>query len=228
MLSPATSILPRVIVALCTLSAVSSAAWGCDGPREVREADLAAIERFVAGRRMSVLSFTGYSGAGYQDPEAMLAQASRILDDSDPRTMLVNIGATAVGIGAVYEVAKRKGFSTMGIVSRLARDEGVALSKCVDVVFFVPDDTWGGLLPGSTQLSPTSAAIVAVSTSLVAIGGGDVTRDEMLAARAAGKPARFIPADMNHAIAHKKARDHGQPAPADFRGSAHAALNAVP
>jgi shikimate kinase len=76
----------------------------------------------------------------------------------------------------------------------------------------------------SARLSPTSAAIVAKSDSFVAIGGGDVARDEMLAARRAGKPVIFIPADMNHRIAREKARQDGLPEPTDFRGSAHAVL----
>jgi hypothetical protein len=171
-----------------------------------------------------VLTFTGYSGSGYQDPGAMMEQASRLLDKLDPLTTLINIGATAEGIGAVYAIAKRKGFTTMGIVSTLARDEQVTLSTCVNYVFYVKDTTWGGRLPGSDRLSPTSNAIVENSTSFVAIGGGEVTRDEMLAARQTGKPVTFIPADMNHEIARQKAKKKGHVAPSDFRGSAHEAL----
>jgi hypothetical protein len=52
-----------------------------------------------------------------------------------------------------------------------------------------------------------------------------VTRDEMLAARKAGKRITFVPADMNHKIAREKARSKGQPEPTDFRGSAHEALS---
>jgi hypothetical protein len=172
-----------------------------------------------------VLTFTGYSGAEYEDPAAMLKHAARILDRENPATTLVNIGATKMGIGAVYELAKRKGFTTMGITSTLARDEKVALSEHVDHVFYVHDTHWGGRLPGSDQLSPTSAAMVQCSTSCVAIGGGDVTRDEMLAARKDGKPVTFIPADMNHKIACANARNKGEPEPTDFRGSAHEALS---
>ena len=51
-----------------------------------------------------------------------------------------------------------------------------------------------------------------------------LTRDEMLAARRAGKPVTFVPADMNHTIAREKAGKRGEPAPADFRGAAHSAL----
>jgi hypothetical protein len=218
------------IVLIAVLCAACAAAPGavdvCDGPRETREATLESIQDFAQGRKMTVLTFAGYSGSQYQDPAAMLKQASRILDGQDPAKTLINIGATEVGIGAVYELAKQKGFTTLGIVSTLARDEKVPLSSCVDYVFYVQDSTWGGQVPETGNLSPTSAAIVAVSSSFVAIGGGDVARDEMLAARQAGKPVTFIPADMNHEIAREKARKKGQPEPTDFRGSAHPALAA--
>lgn len=62
------------------------------------------------------------------------------------------------------------------------------------------------------------------SSSLVGIGGGDVARDEMLAAQARGKAVTFIPADMNHQVARERAEKRNQPVPRDFRGSAHAAL----
>lgn len=190
-----------------------------------REATIEEIRAFVRAQGRHVLTFTGFSGAGYEDTAAMLAQADRVLAHHDPARTLVNIGATAEGIGAVYALARRRGFPTMGIVSTRARDEGAALSPDVQRVFYVDDPTWGGLLPdGSGRLSPTSQAIVELSAELVAIGGGAVTRDEALAARRAGRPVRFIAADMAHAAAVEKARRAGQPVPADFRGEAHAAL----
>ncbi len=173
---------------------------------------------------MSVHTFAGYSGAEYEDPNAMLEEAARILDGQDPAETLINIGATKVGIGAIYELAKKRGFTTMGIASTLARDEEVPLSPCVDHVFFVKDTQWGGKVPGTEDLSPTSAAMVESSTSFVAIGGGETARDELLAARRAGKSVRFIPADMSHEIAREKARKKGAPDPTDFRGPAHDAL----
>jgi hypothetical protein len=210
---------------ICWVLPATTAANGCNEEVAVHEGGVDAIKDFIAERQAEVLTFEGYSGSRYQHPDAMLQHASRILDGKDPARTLINIGATAIGIGAVYEIAKRKGFTTMGIVSTLARQENAALSPCVDHVFFVEDETWGGLLPGTGQLSPTSQAIVDNSTSLVAIGGGDVARDELLAARRAGKPVDFIPADMNHEIARAKARKKGRPEPDDFRGSAHVALS---
>jgi hypothetical protein len=197
-------------------------ASACQGPKEAREADRAAIEAFVQGRR--VLTFAGYSGAGYEHPEVMLERATDFLKSENPAQTLVNVGATEAGIGAVYEVAKRMGFTTMGVVSTLARDESVTLSKCADHVFFVEDATWGGRLPDIGELSPTSEAIVALSALMVGIGGGDIARDEMLAAKERGRPVIFIPADMNHAVARAKAAKRGDPEPTDFTGSAHKAF----
>ena len=218
----------RAALITCCLAFVPGTACACDGPQEVRVATPSSIRSFIDDRKMDVLTFTGFSGARYENPGAMIAHASQLLDGRAPEKTLVNIGATAEGIGAVYEIAKQKGFTTMGIVSTLARDEHVALSQCVDYVFFVEDETWGGRIEGTGHLSPTSTAMVESGTSFVAIGGGDVTRDEMLAARQAGKPVIFIAADMNHQIAREKARKKGRPAPVDFKGAAHRALAEVP
>lgn len=196
----------------------------CPSAPQLHDATSASIAAFVQRTGLKVLTFTGYSGAGYEDVQTMREHASRILAASSPRRVLVNIGATAEGIGEVYELAKRRGFTTIGIVSSLARREQVPLSACVDHVFFVKDETWGGLSPGSSKLSPTSQAIVDNSSSLVGIGGGDVARDEMMAAQGRGKAVTFIPADMNHQTARARAQKRNQPAPREFRGSAHAAL----
>lgn len=187
---------------------------------ELRSANSVQIGEALGAIGRRVLTFLGYSDSGYEDPAAMLEAASRILDGLDPRATLVNIGATAGGIGAVYELARRRGFMTCGIVSSQAREQGVPLSAFVDIVFFVEDDGWGGLQAGSQRLSPTSRAIVDHSDMVVAIGGGVVARDEFEGARRAGKPTRFIDAEMNHAAARDAARRKGLPEPTDFRGAA--------
>jgi hypothetical protein len=204
------------------LAVMPASAQTCANAPVQREATSMQIQDFVRAKNKRVLSFVGYSGAGYEDPAAMRAAAEHVLSQHDPTRTLVNIGGTAVGIGAVYELAKRRGFATMGIVSTLARDSGDALSPCVDWVFFVRDDRWGGLLPGSTQLAPTSEAIVANSAELIAIGGGEIARDELRGARRAGKLLSYFPTDMNHRIAIDKAAAKGQSAPTDFRSAVDA------
>lgn len=196
----------------------------CTGTPLTREADAATVVAQVRAGGRQVLSLHGFSGAGYQDPAAMLALAGRLLDAEDPARVALSIGGTAEGIGAVYALAKARGFATLGIVSTQARAAQVPLSPCVDVVYLVPDGLWGGLDPATGRLSPTSQAIVAAGDRFVAIGGGDIARDELLAARRLGKPVQAFAADMDHALARDKARRQGAPAPVDFRGSAHPAL----
>jgi hypothetical protein len=183
-----------------------------------------AARRFFAERGKTVLTFLGYSGSGYEDEAVMVAHAVLMLNEADPRTTLVNIGATPGGIGAVYALAQRLGFETTGIVSTQARASGVEMSAFVDAVFEVQDDTWGGFIKGTTRLSPTSEAMVDCSDRLVAIGGGEVARDELLVAQQRGKPTQFIAADMNHAAARARAARAGLPEPTDFSGPAAAAL----
>jgi hypothetical protein len=205
-----------------------AAAAACQSPERVMGATPAQVRSHFAADGREVVSFLGYSGAGYEDPAAMLAQAGRILGRLDPKRAVINIVATADGIGAVYPLAKQRGFATTGIVSMEAARSGAELSPCVDLVFFVDDSTWGGYLPGTQTLLPTSEAMVTSSGRLFAIGGGDVARDELLAARSLGKPVTFIPADMNHVQAVKKAAHRGDPWPTDFGGAAVLAMQAAP
>ena len=216
------------LLALCALFACVQPlhAQACGPAPAGREATSPQIGAWLRERGLQVLTFVGYSGAGYEDPGAMLAAAGEVLARHDPARTVVNIGATEAGIGAVYALARQRGFHTIGIVSTLAREAGEALSPCVEQVFFVRDTQWGGRLPGSTQLSPASAAIVAHSAEIVAIGGGDIARDELRGARAAGVPVSFFAADMNHALARDKARAKGEPEPTDFGGSARMAFTA--
>ena len=182
------------------------------------------IVAFFADKRMNVLTLLGYSAAEYEDKPAMLAHVERVLDQHESRATIVNIGATRQGIGAAYEIAKRRGFSTSGIVSTLAKDVRAELSPCVDFLFYVLDTTWGGFLKGTERLSATSTAMVESSDRLVAIGGGPIARDEFIAATRRGKSTLFIPADMNHALASEQAARSNRPVPTDFRGALAEAL----
>jgi hypothetical protein len=100
-------------------------------------------------------------------------------------------------------MAKSKGFVTTGIVSSQAKQHNVKLSPYADYVFYVKDATWGGFVAGTKELSPTSKAMVENSDIIIGIGGGEVARDELIAAKRLEKKVRFIPADMNH----QKARE---------------------
>jgi hypothetical protein len=195
-------------------------AQGCDQPTTAKEATLEEIRLYYGSKHMRVLTFLGYSGAGYENKAVMLDEATRVLDEFEPKSTIVNIGATPEGIGTVYETAKRKGFLTTGIVSTQAKVANVKLSPCVDVVFYVSDAAWGGFIPGTDRLAPTSKAMVENSDVIVAIGGGEVSRDELIAAKRLNKKVRFVPADMNHEVARERARRKGQSAPTDFRGAA--------
>lgn len=207
-------------VGIFSLLIFLNSASACELTTSVKNASIDDIRAFFKSQKKEVITFVGYSGAEYEDKMAMLEKAGLILDEFDASKTIVNIGATAEGIGAVYELAKRKGFVTTGIVSSQAKKYNAALSPCVDYVFYVEDDSWGGFLKGCDRLSPTSDAMVENSDVLIGIGGGEVGRDELLAAKHSGKEVRFIPADMNHQKAREKAQKKGLPAPTSFGGAA--------
>jgi hypothetical protein len=178
-----------------------------------------AVIAFFMSQGKTVLSFYGYSGMGYEDEEALLRIAQKILSGYSQEGTLVNIGVTSVGIGAIYPLAKSMGFETAGIVTSLALEYPEGISDTVDHICFVTDQRWGGNLPDSNELSPTSRAMVECSDILVGIGGGGISEAEMLAGKAQGKPVHFYPAEMNHARAIHYAKRMGLPPPESFWGS---------
>jgi hypothetical protein len=213
-------LLRSITIGILTLWIFSLGAAACDLATTVKDATVNEIKSFFESQKKDVITFVGYSDAEYEDKTAMLEKARRILEKYDSSKTIVNIGATPEGIGAVYELAKRSGFLTTGILSTRAKKYNAALSACVDYVFYVEDATWGGFIEGSNRLSPTSTAMVENSDVLIGIGGGEVGRDELTAAKRSGKAVRFFPADMNHPKAREKAKKKGLPEPTDFGGAA--------
>jgi len=203
-----------ILAVLCSYSAQSPA----DGPESGTSPT--EVKRFFDLRGKIVISFVGYSDAGYEDAERMLDEARSVLSVHSPKKTIVNIGATSSGIGAVYRLAKQLGFETTGIVSTEARKYKAEISPHVDRVFYVTDDAWGGFKENTQVLTPTSQAMVQCSDIIIGIGGGPVARDEMIAAKREGKTVKYIPADMNHKAAMDKARKKGLPLPTDFKGAA--------
>jgi hypothetical protein len=180
----------------------------------------AKARAFFSAQGKTVLTLLGFS-ASYETENIMLQLVKVVLSGYSPETTLVNIGATEGGIGAAYSLAKSLGFTTTGIVSTKALDEGAKISEAVDYVCFIADEQWGGKLPDSNELSPTSKAMVACSDVMIGIGGGEISRDEMAAAKEQGKPVYFYPAEVSHAWAIQRAQRMGLPNPDSFWGEAH-------
>jgi hypothetical protein len=176
---------------------------------------------FIRGRGKMTLTFYGYSGMGYEDEQGMLQTVRHVLNQYRPEKTLVVIGATTVGIGAAYRVAKAMGFETAGIVTTRALAYPQGISEACDHICFIKDSQWGGKLPHSEELSPTSRAMVDCSDIMIAIGGGNISRDEVVEGRKLGKPFEYFPAEMNHeAWTQYTGRADGPP-PESFLGSLH-------
>jgi hypothetical protein len=197
-------------------------------PEEMRRVvgwTMKAEDAFLFFRKLQkrVISLFGYSSP-YEDEGSMLKIVREELSRFSPETHLVNIGATMGGIGAAYPLAKSMGFLTTGIVSSLATQYADQVSADVAHICFIADTSWGGKLPNSDALAPTSQAMVACTDIFIGIGGGEITRDELRAGQALGKPVTFHPAEVNHEWARKRAEKNNQPPPTSFWGPAHAAL----
>jgi hypothetical protein len=183
--------------------------------------------KYFNAQKKHVVTIGGYSAAEYQRPKTELREIIRkYLSKFDPTTTIINGGATGDGIGDLgYSVAKEMGFRTTGIISSEAYTNGTPkFSALVDEVFVIDDPTWGGFRPGTRELSPTSSALVRSSNEMFNVGGGAIAGDESVGMIRLGKKVNFTPAEMNHAIAIKKAADKNLPIPTTFRGAAHEVL----
>ncbi len=178
--------------------------------------------QFFRQQGKTVLTFIGYS-VDYEDEPGMFQVVREVLSRYSPETTLVNIGATAGGVGDAYPLAKALGFTTTGIVSTQALEHPEYVSEAVDTICFIADESWGGKT-ASGELAPTSEAMVQCSDVLVGIGGGPISRDELLAGKAMGKPVEFYPAELNHEYAIREAERRGLPAPTSFWREAHEAF----
>ncbi|WP_186644214.1 hypothetical protein [Fluviispira vulneris] len=191
--------------------------------------DVSEATNFIKKQNMFIVTFIGYSGAGYEDKTAMLALAKTELEELLISHRLedthVCIGATADGIGEIYPLAKSMGFKTLGIVSSEAIKYKESLSNSVDTVIYVKDNSWGGFIPGNpSTLSPTSEVIVNTSDQVIAIGGGAVGRDELLSFIQTGKNWKFYFAEMNHKNTIKTACKKNLPRPIDYSGETYRGL----
>ena len=203
-----------IVAVLCAHSADSFADESQPGKSPLE------VQRFFDQRGKIVITFVGYSGSGYEEVERMLDEARSVLSVHSPKKAIVNSGATSLGIGAVYALAKEMEFETTGIVSTLAKKYKAEISPHAGTVFYVTDDSWGGFRENTQILAPTSLATVQCSDIIICIGGGPVARDELIAAKREGKTIKYIPADMNHKTAIDKAHKKGLPIPTDFKGAA--------
>jgi|RhiMetdeSRZDD1v2_1073273.scaffolds.fasta_scaffold02541_9 hypothetical protein len=167
-----------------------------------------------------VLTFFGYA-VSYEDEENLRKIIRHVLSKHSPARTLINYGATIAGLGVVYPIAKSMGFTTRGIVSTVALEYPEEISPDADHICFIADTRWGGKLPDSNELSPTSKAMVECSDILVAIGGGEISRDELLAGKEQGKPIQYYPAEVSHAWAIERAKRRGLPPPKSFLGAVH-------
>ncbi len=199
---------------------------GCFPEQEVHEnMPVEEVIQWFEDQDKYVITFVGFSGAGYERPDSLLEIVTGILDEYDSEKTILNIGATPEGIGLVYALGFGKKMTTTGIVSTQALEYDAKASPLCQHVFYIEDDSWGGYKEGTEILSPTSTAMIEVSDEIIGIGGGAVARDELMAAQALGKKVRFYDLEMNHQTAIDKAESKGNPKPTDFRGEAAKAMD---
>ena len=174
------------------------------------------VVRIFLRKRKRVVTFLGYGELGYADTDALMSVISKELDRFDPASTVVNTGTLVTagyrrGIVDVYEAASRRDFETTGIHPSIALTVrgSYGLSWLVHETYFVHDETWGGLSDEERRPSPTLRVLLAVTDEVIAVGGGKHTAQELEAFLRAGKPVRFHPAEMDHALSRRWASNNG-------------------
>ncbi|MCE5293519.1 MAG: hypothetical protein LLF94_02760 [Chlamydiales bacterium] len=145
---------------------------------------------YFSGINKEVVSFLGYSSA-YENPVELKAKLTQILDQLDSAKTIIAAGATKAGIGAVYELAKTKGFTTLGIVSTNAIETN-SISPHADFVLYVEDPLWGGYVDGE-KLSLVSEVISHCSHWAIRLGGGSIATIEADHMHTLGKDVLYYP-----------------------------------
>lgn len=182
-----------------------------------------ALERIRSSGRI-IHSIFGFSGLGYRHPDDVMQAVENDLRQLNPDITTVAIGATEEGIGAAYKVARDLGFTTLGIVSSKSIVYDGRYSDFVDEVVIVHDTEWGGYVPGSTDMTPTTQVFVKGSDSIAAYGGGQITAVSIREAKKRGVKVTYTPAEMNP---DNIERDNANASEAELRGAAYAAWQSM-
>ena len=182
--------------------------------------------RAVRSTRRRVVTFGGFGELGYEDEEHVLDLCARELDRLEPEQTIVNTGTLLTegfqaGIAMIYPLARRRGFFTTGIHPSVAltHPKRHTIAPGVDRVFFVRDESWGGVRNDGSP-SNTLRTLLMLSDEFIVMGGGEHTAQELRAFLHAGKPVRFHQASMHTRTADDWCKSSGAVI-SDYRGSAY-------
>lgn len=157
------------------------------------------IDKYTQNKHVMV--FSGFSGLGYSDVSALKEKLTSILmeavDKHGSNKLCVAAGATSVGIGMVYEVAKKFEIDTLGIVSEQAKGSG-EISKNCGHLFYIndPDSSWKVIdAEGKSYMTylATSKEEITRTGTFLALGGGDITLSELNEAKSLGIEVKVYP-----------------------------------
>lgn len=146
-----------------------------------------------------VIVFSGFSALGYKDihhlKESLHSELEKAISKYGAHALCVVAGATDEGIGVVYNLAKKMGIETLGIVSEQAI--GFVSSNCDKVVYIAdPTGSWKVLdETGNSYMVYVATRNDKISRTgeFIAFGGGEVTLSELNEARSIGVTYKVYP-----------------------------------
>jgi len=196
-------------------------------PRLWRVEGASAIRSVFESLGKHIIYFAGYGELGYEEEGRVRSITREVLGAWRATEVVVHTETLLRtgghdGIAEVYALARELGIETTGIHPSVAMRfaDTHRVSPYCDHVFFVEDETWGGLLPDGENPSSTLRLHLEVSDEIVLIGGGKHAAGELKAFKASGKRVRFYPADMNHRTTLMWSESAGAEIH-DMRGAAH-------
>lgn len=158
------------------------------------------------------VTYIGYSGLGYDDPEGvketMKSQLEGFLRDHPDKQIVVVCGGTSVGIGAVYDVVAenptlRENIKCIGIVSECASKQDLVQSTEEFKVGIVhvpdPKQSWQTKLSdGDQEHQAMIYPAQKFGGEIIAFGAGGIGYDEINEAKDKGLKVTLLPSQPDN------------------------------
>lgn len=186
-----------------------------------KEIDNLLLGEGEGSKEIYCVTFIGYSGLGYDDPEALKAtmksELERCMREHPDKQIVVVCGGTSVGIGAVYDVVAddatlRQNIKCIGIVSELASEEDLVKDKQDFKVGIVrvpdPDKSWQTKwTEGDKKYQAMNYPAYEYGGEILGFGAGGVGHEEVEDAKEIGIEIKLFPSKPNAKRLEDKIKD---------------------
>jgi len=179
-----------------------------------------------------IVTFVGYNDNYCESEDKIKKVIEDILEHLNPKTTIIQVRGKLFTMGAVTYTAHSAGFKVIGIESVIFKRymtpmlqqnsfDLLSMLSNTESYYLAYPKADGFMDDKKTKLSPVSETIVETSDVIIGVGGDNEVADILEAGYNKGKAVYFLPADIRHKNAIKKAQQMGDPIPTDFSGEAY-------